>query len=156
MEIDGSATIQMRLWQPYASPNTTKSHGKGNVRLTKKTFPAIFNSYQRGKGAEIRNGSLEKLNSGVVQTSRIELDGNEWVGKINKHPTQSSNHPDADVAALLEPKYPKILLLPTISVMKQKKKYPGEGKTSREEEQKAERGEGEAGGITHQYQSSRW
>jgi hypothetical protein len=38
MEIDGSATIQMRLWQPYASPNTTKSHGKGNVRLTKKHF----------------------------------------------------------------------------------------------------------------------
>src|SRR5688572_25573903 len=141
MEIDGSATIQMRLWQPYASPNTTKSHGKGNVRLTKKTFPAIFNSYQRRKGAEIRNGSLEKLNSGVVQTSRNGLDGNECVGKINNYPTQSSNQPDADVADQLEPKQTKILHPPTISAIKQKKKYPGEGKTSREEEQKAERGE---------------
>jgi hypothetical protein len=29
------------------------------------------------------------------------------VGEINKHPTQSSNHPDADVAALLEPQVSK-------------------------------------------------
>jgi len=67
------------------------------------------------------------------------------VEEINQHPTQSSNHPNADVAALREPKYPKILLLPTISVVKKKwrretkkgnKNYLGEGKTSRQKQQK--------------------
>lgn len=91
------------------------------------------------------------------------------VEEINKHPTQSSNHPNADVAAIREPKYPKILLLlPTISVVKEKKillekrnkkateniskKGKPAAKTSKS---KAPRIEGMEG-ITHQYQSSRW
>lgn len=68
------------------------------------------------------------------------------MGEINKHPTQSSNHPDADVAALLEPKYPKILLLPTISVMKQKKNIPEKGKPAakKSKKQSAEKARREA------------
>jgi hypothetical protein len=78
-----------------------------------------------------------------VQTSRIELDGNEWVGEINKHPTQSSNHPDADVAALLEPQVSKNTTPADNLGDETKKKYPGEGKTSREE-QSAEKARREA------------
>jgi len=88
--------------------------------------------------------------------------------EINKHPTQSSNHPNADVAAIYESKYPKIPLLPTISVVKKKvgeekpkkatQNISEKGKpAAKNSKSKAPRRHGrrKAEGITHQYQSSR-
>jgi hypothetical protein len=98
-----------------------RSHGKGNPKAQQNPFPAIITSYQRAPKSE--TAPLKKLRSSAetqLQISRIELDGNESAEEINKHPTQSSNHPNADVATLRESKYPKILLLPTISVVKKK------------------------------------
>jgi hypothetical protein len=80
-------TIQMKGHAFHPPPLLFRDQGVQNIIASRSSATSMFAIF--GLYTDQRSQSLAFFVS-------IKLDDNEWVEEINTHPTQSSNHPNAE------------------------------------------------------------